>query len=33
MPKQSKIIVIDGKWAVSQAMIDKAKKMLIGEDE
>lgn len=33
MAEKEKIIVIDGKWAVSQATIDKAKKMLIGEDE
>lgn len=32
MAEKERIIAIDGKWAISQAMIDKAKRMLIGED-
>lgn len=31
MAEKEKIIVIDGNWAISQLMIDKAKMMLVGE--
>ena len=32
MAEKERLVAIDGKWAISQAMIDKAKRMLIGEE-